>query len=381
MKLTIKFFLLSTVGLALWFGLAYWLEVDFYWLIISGLLFLAFLILPFYWITKDTANRLRRVAFYIEELAAGSLSRNIKTSGKDEVGQVESALNDLISRLATGVAKNVAENRAIQKAKTDFISLASHQLRTPLSIIKWYIDFIIGGDAGDLTPEQRRYLKEVYFANERLIELVNNLLDVSRIDLGTFAIEPELADLLAIADSAISFLQRNIKEKQITLIKDYHPVPKINLDKRLMQVVFYNILSNAVKYTPTGGKIKISIKPVEDRVLIKISDTGYGIPKEYHPKIFSKLFRADNIKRIESIGTGLGLYIVKAIIEKSGGKIWFESPSLDLLLENIGKDGRLKPEDKNRGTTFFITIPMGGMKKRKGEKRLNSVMGASLNNN
>jgi signal transduction histidine kinase len=116
-------------------------------------------------------------------------------------------------------------------------------------------------------------------------------------------------------------------------------------------MVIQNILSNSVKYTPEGGKIKLSIVLANtENILLKISDTGYGIPKKQHSQIFTKLFRADNVRDKDTDGTGLGLYIVKSIVEKSGGKIWFESP------------------EENRGTTFYVTLPIKGMPK----KRLNS---------
>lgn len=128
-----------------------------------------------------------------------------------------------------------------------------------------------------------------------------------------------------------------------------------------------------MKYTPNKGTIRLSIKKTQDNILIKISDNGCGIPREQQPRIFTKLFRADNVKKIESVGTGLGLYIVKAVIEKSGGKIWFESPSLELLLDKGQSRADVPLDKRDRGTTFFITIPLKGMKKRVGTKKLSSL--------
>ncbi len=119
-------------------------------------------------------------------------------------------------------------------------------------------------------------------------------------------------------------------------------------DPKLLRMVMQNILSNAVKYTPSGGKIKLTISVSDDKnIKIKISDTGYGIPKNQHSKIFTKLFRADNVRDKDTNGTGLGLYIVKSIVENSGGKIWFESPK------------------ENHGTTFYVTMPIKGLIKKK----------------
>ena len=340
-------------------------------LVFSGFIYIVSFLITFI-ISRNFSKKIMRLSFKVEEMAAGNLSKKLKVKNKDEIGQLTNALNELISRLQTGVAIDVSKHRELDKAKTDFVALASHQLRTPLSIIKWYVDFLIAGDAGELGEEQTNYLKEVYKSNERLIELVNALLDVSRIDVGTFSIDPEPTDIVERAEAAIKTFAGEIKAKEITLEKHYDKFSALKLDPRLTKMVFVNIMSNSVKYTPVGGKIRLEIKKTKPNVLIKISDTGCGIPREVQPKVFTKLFRALNAKKIESIGTGLGLYIVKAIIQKSGGKIWFESPSLDLLLEEGQKDLDIPIDKRNQGTTFFITIPLQGMKKRVGTKNLSS---------
>ncbi len=341
-------------------------------LIISSLIFIGSFLVT-YIISWQFSRRLTRLIFDIEEMAAGNLSKKLKTHGHDEISQLRNALNELRLRLQTGVAIDVSKHKEISQAKTDFVAIASHQLRTPLSIIKWYIDFVASGDAGKLTPEQRKYLKEVYNSNERLIELVNALLDVSRIDLGTFSIEPEPTDIVERAEAALARFAKDIKNKHLHIEKIFDEIPKLKLDPRLTKIFFENILSNAIKYTPERGYIQLVIKKTDKDVLIKISDTGPGIPREQQPKIFTKLFRADNAKKIESIGTGLGLYIAKAIIEKSGGKIWFQSPSFDLLLSNKNKKNKLPLDKQNQGTTFFITIPLKGMRAKKGTKKLTGL--------
>ncbi len=339
-------------------------------LILGGAVYIISFLIT-YVLSRQFSERLLKLTFRVEEMAAGNFPCEFEVKGKDEIAQLTHALNELISRIKTGVAQDVSRHQELAQAKTDFVALASHQLRTPLSIIKWYIDFLLAGDAGELTAEQKHYLKEVYRSNERLIELVNALLDVSRIDVGTFAIEPEPTDIVAKAEEALARFMPEINEKKIKVEKEFDRLPLINLDPRLTKIVFENIISNAVKYTPPGGIIRLEIKKTDKDVLIKISDTGCGIPREQQPKIFTKLFRADNVKRIESVGTGLGLYIVKAVIEKSGGKIWFQSPSLDLFLSQEQKKKKTKL-GKNMGTTFFITIPLRGMKPKPGTKKLTS---------
>lgn len=254
---------------------------------------------------------------------------------------------------------------SFDQAKNDFVALASHQLFTPLTIIKWHAEYILE-DMNNLTEDQIKYLHEIYRNTEHLIELVNALLDVSRIDIGTFAIEPEPTRIVNMAESALETFLLEIERKKIKLIKDYDEnLPILNLDQRLTKVVFQNIIFNSVKYIKDGGYIKIGIKKRHDDVLIEISDTGCGIPEDVKPKIFTKFFRAENVKQIDSSGTGLGLYIVKAAVEKSGGKIWFESP-----LENSTLIKEINEEKTVQGTSMFISMPLYGMKKKRGTKKL-----------
>jgi len=246
--------------------------------------------------------------------------------------------------------QDITHRKAVEKAKTEFVSLASHQLRTPLSAIRWYSEMLLSKYTGELTEKQRSYLNEIYQGNLRMVELVNALLNVSRIDLGTFAIDPEPADLTVIMDSVLNELKPQIIQRKLIIEKVYDPkVPIMEVDPKLTRVIFQNLLSNAVKYTDEGGKITAEIRRQNPYVYIRIADNGYGIPKSQHDKIFEKLFRADNVRQKDTEGTGLGLYIVRAIIKESSGKIWFDS-------------------EENKGTTFHVLLPISGMKKKMGTR-------------
>jgi len=251
-----------------------------------------------------------------------------------------------------GIERDITKEKQIDKAKTEFVSLASHQLRTPLSAINWYTEMILAGDAGKINKNQKKYLGEVYQASKRMVELINALLNTSRIDLGTFTIEPVPYNIVEIAESVVGELSHEITLKKIKFIKKYIPKKiEINIDPKLTRIIFQNLLSNSVKYTQEKGKVSLLVEKSEKDILIRVIDNGYGIPKSAQDKIFNKLFRADNIKEKDANGTGLGLYIVKAIIEQSGGKIWFES-------------------EENKGTTFFVSIPLAGMMAKGGTKEL-----------
>lgn len=251
-----------------------------------------------------------------------------------------------------GIERDVTKERQIDQAKTEFVSLASHQLRTPLSTINWYAEMLLNGDAGDMEPEQANYVEEIYRGNQRMVGLVNSLLNVSRLELGTFMIEPKLVDIRKIADSAFEEISHKVFEKKQKFSKKYaRGLKKMELDEKLTFMIFQNLLSNAIKYTPEKGKISLEIKKHTKDIEIIITDNGMGIPKNQHDQIFTKLFRADNVRESDTEGTGLGLYVIKSILDHVGGTIHFDSA-------------------KDKGTTFFVTIPITGMKAKKGTREL-----------
>lgn len=250
---------------------------------------------------------------------------------------------------AIKVFRDITSEREVDKAKTEFVSLASHQLRTPLSTVNWYAEMLLAGDAGEMNVKQNKYLNEVYHSNQRMVELVNALLDVASLELGTFVIEPERVDVCALTENVIGEQKPQIEARKLRFSFSCEKgISFMQADPKLLRMVVQNILSNAVKYTPDRGKIKFSITLTDKKnILLKISDTGYGIPKNQQDKIFTKLFRADNVRNKDTDGTGLGLYIVKSIVENSGGKVWFTSPG----------------GTNHDGATFYVSLPLNASKK------------------
>lgn len=250
---------------------------------------------------------------------------------------------------AIEIFRDITEEREIDKAKNEFVSLASHQLRTPLTAISWYTEMILRGDVGEVVPGQKSYLQEIYQGNQRMIELVNTLLDVSRIDLGTLVLEPKEIKVTELADSVLKEQTPKIEEKKLVVTKKFsEDIPTFFFDPKFLRMVLQNLLSNSVEYTPPEGKIEFLISLDEkdkNNLFIKVSDTGYGIPHSQRDKIFTKLFRADNARDKDTTGTGLGLYLIKSIVENAGGKIWFES-------------------EENHGTSFYVTLPLENNKKK-----------------
>lgn len=248
------------------------------------------------------------------------------------------------SRRKTGtlfILHDVTIEKRIEAMKTEFVSLAAHQLRTPLSAIKWTLKMVLDGDLGELTKEQKEFIRTSYRSNERMIALVNGLLNVTKIEEGKYIYKPMLVDIKQIVESMIKHYQKEIKQKNIKFkFQDSNrKLPKISVDKEKICLAVQNLLDNAIMYTKPGGAIIVSLKKLKNKIEFSVKDTGVGIPKEQQNKIFSKFFRAANVIRMETDGTGLGLFITKNIIKAHKGRIWFKSK-------------------KDQGTTFYFVLPI-----------------------
>lgn len=210
----------------------------------------------------------------------------------------------------------------VDRMKSDFISIVAHQLRTPLSAIKWAIGMVLGGDAGKITSEQANFLNKGYESNERMIILVNDLLNISRIEEGRFGFSFAKHKFQEVLNAVIANLEGLIAKKHLKIsVEKQDPLPEVYLDKDKIVLALQNILDNAIKYTPDYGEIKIVLRVSIDDFCVSIKDSGIGIPKRDQSRIFSKFFRSVNVVKMQTEGSGLGLFIVKNIIEKHGGQI------------------------------------------------------------
>ncbi len=239
------------------------------------------------------------------------------------------------------VLHDVTREKRIERLKTEFVSISAHQLRTPLSAIKWTLKMLLERDLGDINSEQEEFLQRTYSSNERMISLVNSLLDVSRIEEGRFVYKPVLSNLLDVAALCVKNNKDNAKRRKINLrlVSPKKKLPDVLIDKEKMGLAIQNLIDNALKYTLAGGSVVVSLKKIDNQIQFKIKDTGIGILKSQHERVFQKFFRSEKAIRLETEGSGLGLFIAKNVVEAHKGKIRFES-------------------SVSKGTTFWFTLPI-----------------------
>jgi PAS domain S-box-containing protein len=237
------------------------------------------------------------------------------------------------------VEKDVTKERQIEKMKTNFASLTSHQLNTPLSQIRWLAQTLLSDKVGTLNRKQKELAKDINTATANLVEIIAVLLKVSSLETEKTVIKKEKVDLSDILDTALHHHEHQIALKKIKIDKKISPkLPELNTDKGLLLEVYKNFISNAIKYNKDGGHIKISCQKKGKWMISTIEDSGHGIPKDEQKKIFKRFFRASNAIKIDAQGNGLGIYFIKLIINFLGGNVSFES-------------------EENKGTTFTFTLP------------------------
>lgn len=243
------------------------------------------------------------------------------------------------------LVRDITRERMVERIKSEFVSLAAHQLRTPLSGIKWMFQMMLEGDLGKLTKEQTEMVRKSYRSVERMIHLINSLLEVTRIEEGRYLFQLSLLSLESLVESTANTFRDEAQQKGVRLVfeKPKEKLPKVKIDAEKMHLVISNLLDNAIGYTPKGGEVTVSLKYDMKGVECEVRDTGIGIPKSQQHRVFERFFRGVNAIRSDTEGTGLGLYISKNIVEAHGGKIWFTS-------------------EENRGSSFFFWIPQADEK-------------------
>lgn len=285
-------------------------------------------------IARRISDPILQIDEVAEEVSRGNLSQRVKVSTEDEISNLAATFNDMLDNL-----------EATDKIKTDFVSLASHQLRTPATGVKAIISTLLEGYAGDLTHKQREYLEQAFETNERQLSVVNDLLSVAVIDSGKLVLNKEKVIAQELVGGIIHELLSLAKSRNQQLeLRATHKNIIVSVDQEKMRMVVDNLISNASKYTPAGGKILVSVTATKDKVTIAVIDNGVGMSKEDQNKLFHKFSQIDNHANAghkKTFSAGLGLYLAKNIVELHDGIIKVES-------------------EVNKGSTFSIELPTEG---------------------
>lgn len=257
------------------------------------------------------------------------------------------SLNAELEAEVTKLMQEVDHLRSTDKGKSEFVAMTAHQLRTPLSAIKWTFHMIMNGDLGPVTADQRSFLQKGYESSEKVITVVNDWLNLDYLEANKNKYQFVSTDISELIDGVVFEFSQQAGEKNLTLLfeRSKTPIPLAEVDPVKFSMIMENLVDNALKYTPSGGKIIIAInhpgqvKGDAQTVEISVTDTGIGIPKAEQQRLFQQFFRSSNATALAPRGSGLGLFIIKNLIEGHGGTIRFES-------------------EEGKGTKFIITIPV-----------------------
>ncbi len=240
------------------------------------------------------------------------------------------------------ITRDITEIKEIDQVKSEFVSITTHQLRSPLSAINWCTQSLLKGEAGELNEEQVNYLENINESAQKLIKITDVFLQTTVIDLEMFILNLEEVDSVELLKKVTRSFSEKIKEKDISIKEEYEEIPLIMADPRMLNIIFRNIILNAIEYNSEKGHIDVSLKSSNGKIIFEVGDSGCGISQEDQDKIFGKFYRSEDAKNIRTYGTGLDLYIVKSLIEKMKGEIKVFSPN-----EKFGK-----------GSVFQILIPV-----------------------
>lgn len=250
----------------------------------------------------------------------------------------EAVLVIIIGNMIVETAKKII---SINRLRKEFVEISSHQLRSPLSIIKWYVEILLKNKKGNLNEKQVEFLSIIDDANSRMLSIVGDLLNLSNLESGKVNVSRERFNLVKSIERVMQDNRVYARLKDVEVFFDSNRKNVFVLgDPDKILIALENIINNSIKYTANGGEVRIYIKSEDDQFICQIKDNGMGIKEEDRQGMFQKFYRAKNSKKIGITGTGLGLYVSKALVEQMGGKIWFDS-------------------QEGKGTSFFISLPKG----------------------
>ena len=278
-------------------------------------------------ITRSIISPLSRMRKKTVEIASGSFEPDLDLPSPPEIGALARAFNTMCTRL-----------KEVDRMKSDFFSLMSHELRTPLTSIREGTSLFLEGKGGEVTEKQRKLLTIMSEESERLIRLVNSLLDLSRLEAGMVPFHFSEGDLPPLIGRTLDELMPLAESRNITVVREIGEVPALPMDAERIRQVLRNLLGNALKFTPPGGSVRVAVQRTDDGIRLSVADTGPGIPRELLAGIFEKFRQAAPAQSRELQGSGVGLAIARHIVQAHGGRIWAES-------------------EAGRGSTFIVVLP------------------------
>lgn len=295
-------------------------------------------------ISMNITRPLKRLTAGAVAMSQGELDQSIEVKSRDEIGELARAFN--------GMAAAISE---VDRMKSEFVTIASHELRTPIHAMLLGVSGVLEGYSGEISEDTREDLELAKEGIERLTRLVEGLLDISRIEARKVEFNIATASVTEITDAAIDEISDLLETHRHVIIKAVpENMPDIEVDKDRIIQVMVNLLSNSIKYSEDGGKIIITAETEGKEVVFSVADNGYGIPSRSQKKVFEKFFQADSIMSQKVGGSGLGLTITKGIIEEHNGAISCESPVPE------GRFPDLQLGGERKGTIFVVRLPTGG---------------------
>jgi len=303
--------------------------------------FLAFILIWSF--MRVVLRQIARLDAGAQRVRCGQYDVRLSAHSNDELGKLTETFNSMV--LAIDQTTKSLRGKVLEQK--NFLNYIVHELKAPLSAINWTTELLLEGDTDN--PEVKKGLQEIQQVNERMRQLVNDLLELARMDRGVIDVNPEKLDITAQIDSAIRAISGDLKERGLTL--DWQAQKKslsVSADSYRLQQVLTNLLSNSIRYSKDGGTISVSVTTVDrsapdgypgEYVRVAVGDDGIGIPKDEQKDIFLRFFRASNAEQKTKRGTGLGLFITKYLVHKHGGDIWFKS-------------------EEGQGSTFYFTLPL-----------------------
>lgn len=290
---------------------------------------------------KKSGNPYTSQDVRVLEIISNSLALAIQNALRfEEISRFNITLQEKIDEATRELQRTNEKLRALDEAKDEFISMASHQLRTPLTSVKGYVSMVLEGDTGQIKADQRKLLQQAFDSSQRMVYLIADLLNVSRLRTGKFVIENRQTNLADVVSGEVGQLKETAHNKNIKLTYEKpSKFPAMMLDETKIRQVVMNFLDNAIYYTPSGGEITVSLKKDGDSIEYQVTDTGVGVPKSEQHHLFTKFYRAGNARKMRPDGTGLGLYMAQKVVVAQGGAVIFES-------------------EEGKGSTFGFRFPL-----------------------